>query len=58
MRTHPLEDDLNADAADFLSAIQKGFRAIIDVWPAAGLVDTWAIYDNVGEAPKLQEEGP
>lgn len=31
MRTHPLEDDLNADAADILSAIQKGFRAIIDV---------------------------
>ena len=31
MRTHPLEDDLNADAVDILSAIQKGFRAIIDV---------------------------
>jgi hypothetical protein len=31
MRTHPLENDLNADAADILSAIQKGFRAIIDV---------------------------
>jgi len=31
MRTHPLEQDLNADAADILSAIQKGFRAIIDV---------------------------
>ena len=31
MRTHPLEQDLNADAVDILSAIQKGFRAIIDV---------------------------
>lgn len=31
MRTHPLEQELNADAADILSAIQKGFRAIIDV---------------------------
>ena len=31
MRTHPLEDDLNADAVDILSAIQKGFHAIIDV---------------------------
>jgi hypothetical protein len=31
VRTHPLENDLNADAADILSAIQKGFRAIIDV---------------------------
>jgi hypothetical protein len=31
MRTHPLENDLNADASDILSAIQKGFRAIIDV---------------------------
>lgn len=31
MRFHPLEDELNADAADILSAIQKGFRAIIDV---------------------------
>lgn len=31
MRSHPLEHDLNADAADILSAIQKGFRAIIDV---------------------------
>jgi len=31
MRTHPLEHDLNADASDILSAIQKGFRTIIDV---------------------------
>ena len=31
MRGHPLEEELNADAADILSAIQKGFRAIIDV---------------------------
>lgn len=31
MRSHPLEENLNADAADILSAIQKGFRAIIDV---------------------------
>lgn len=31
MRSHPLEHDLNADANDILSAIQKGFRAIIDV---------------------------
>jgi len=31
MRGHPLEGELNADAADILSAIQKGFRAIIDV---------------------------
>jgi len=31
MRTHSLENDLNADAADILSAIQKGFRTIIDV---------------------------
>src|SRR5436309_1026714 len=30
-RTHPLEQELNADAVDILSAIQKGFRAIIDV---------------------------
>lgn len=31
MRNHPLEHDLNADASDILSAIQKGFRTIIDV---------------------------
>jgi hypothetical protein len=31
MRSHPLEEQLNADAADILSAIQNGFRAIIDV---------------------------
>ncbi len=31
MRVHPLEQELNADASDILSAIQKGFRAIIDV---------------------------
>ncbi len=31
MRKHQLEHDLNADAADILSAIQNGFRAIIDV---------------------------
>src|SRR3989338_8312634 len=28
---HPLEDLLNADAFDILSAIQKGHRAIVDV---------------------------
>ena len=38
MRTHPLESDLNADAADILSAIQKGFRAIIDVKGKFGLL--------------------
>lgn len=31
MRTHQLEHILNADAADIPSAIQNGFRAIIDV---------------------------
>lgn len=31
MRAHPLEHELNADSGDILSAIQKGFRAIIDL---------------------------
>jgi hypothetical protein len=31
MSQHPLEKHLNASAVDILSAIQKGFRAIIDV---------------------------
>lgn len=31
MRSHQLEHDLNADAEDILTAIQNGFRAIIDV---------------------------
>lgn len=31
MSRHPLERDLNASASDILSAIQKGFRAIVDV---------------------------
>lgn len=31
MTRHPLEDILNANAADILSAIQKGHRAVVDV---------------------------
>jgi len=31
MTRHPLEDLLNADAVDILSAIQKGHRAVVDV---------------------------
>ena len=28
---HPLELELNADARDILSAVQSGFRALVDV---------------------------
>ncbi len=31
MSRHPLEEILNADAADILTAIQKGHRAVVDV---------------------------
>ena len=31
MSKHPLEEILNADATDILSAIQKGHRAVVDV---------------------------
>ena len=31
MSKHPLEELLNADAVDILSAIQKGHRAVVDV---------------------------
>lgn len=31
MSKHPLEKVLNADAADILTAIQKGHRAVVDV---------------------------
>ncbi len=30
-RSHPLEERLNADAYDIMSAIQRGFRTIVDV---------------------------
>ncbi len=30
-RRHPLESQLNADAWDILSAVQSGFRALVDV---------------------------
>ena len=30
-RQHPLEKELNADAWDILSAVQSGFRALVDV---------------------------
>jgi hypothetical protein len=63
--THPLERDLNAPAADILSAIQKGFRAIIDVkgklaefyfdkqlaeLQRTGMIDSYTWSDTDGEA--------
>ena len=51
MREHPLEHALNADAADILSAIQNGFRAIIDV------KGKLAEYFLLKEIERLKEKG-
>ena len=51
MRSHPLEHALNADAVDILSAIQKGFRAIIDV------KGKLAEYFLLKEFDRLKEKG-